>query len=89
MITGGVAKDEYFYAKSDERTIVKILKNLDELYDFLRTCSSDVIKFHLRNGKNDFARWIRDSMYLYDLAQDIFFIDHKGDHKIFRNKRQY
>lgn len=51
MITGGVAKDEYFYAKSDERTIVKILKNLDELYDFLRTCSSDVIKFHLRNKR--------------------------------------
>lgn len=58
-----------FYLKSDERSLVKYVKNVGELSIALEKCPIGCVKFHLREGKNDFAEWIKNSLKDMDLSR--------------------
>ena len=48
-----------------------ILKNLEELGDFLPQMSDNSFQHHVSNGKNDFGSWINDVIGDKKLADDL------------------
>ena len=48
-----------------------ILKNLEELADFLPAMSEDTFNHHVSNEKNDFSNWIYGAIGDQKLANDL------------------
>jgi predicted ribosome quality control (RQC) complex YloA/Tae2 family protein len=71
----------------------KVIKNLYELINSLRSMHDNTFRHHVNNEKNDFANWIRDVFKDYELAEDILKSKNKKEiikrieKRLFRNKR--
>lgn len=50
-----IKPEEYFYVCNGE-----VLKNKEDLFEFLRRVDDSVFSYHVNEYKNDFANWIRD-----------------------------
>ncbi len=48
-----------------------ILKNLDELANFMQAANGDTFKHHVNADKNDFSNWINDIIGDKKLANDL------------------
>ncbi|MBU0666190.1 MAG: hypothetical protein ABIC91_02555 [Nanoarchaeota archaeon] len=64
-----IEPEKYFYLKNGG-----VLKNIEELRDYLKIISEDEFSFHVRfdTNKNDFACWVRDVFCQESLAQKMF-----------------
>ena len=49
----------------------KIIKDLEELVQVLKTIDKKTFEYHVNNSKNDFANWIRYVFKIKKLAEDI------------------
>ncbi|MEK6947451.1 MAG: hypothetical protein AABX32_07635 [Nanoarchaeota archaeon] len=61
-------KPEEYFGLSNGR----ILKNLNELLNALKSMDEETFKFHVNQEKNDFGNWIEDVFKYEDLANQIF-----------------
>lgn len=59
--------EEYVFRCADGR----MLKNIHELADALRTMSDDTYAFHANESKNDFTNWVKDIVKDDKLAEDL------------------
>lgn len=63
------------FVDSEERAFVtsdgQKLYSLYDLYIWLNICSEEAFKAHANEKKNDFYLWIKDSLNLDDLAEEI------------------
>ena len=48
-----------------------VIKNLDELAQYLNKMTEDVFQYHVNSEKNDFSNWIRDVIGDQKLASDL------------------
>lgn len=58
--------NKHFYTRDN-----KALKNLIELYDYIRSCEQEDFRHHVDGSKNDFANWVRHVIMDEELAQQI------------------
>jgi len=49
----------------------KVLRNLNDLSDALKSMTEETFKYHVNKEKNDFANWINDVICDIDLAKDL------------------
>lgn len=49
----------------------RILRNVDELREALKTMKKDTFAFHVSAQKNDFSNWVRDVIGDRKLARDL------------------
>jgi hypothetical protein len=49
----------------------KVLRNLNELSESLKSMTEEVFKYHVNKEKNDFANWINDVIGDIDLTKDL------------------
>jgi len=61
-----VDSNKYFYAINS-----KVLKNMSDLYYFLKECDSSTFSYHVNANKNDFSAWVRDAFHDNDFADEI------------------
>lgn len=48
-----------------------VLKNLNELADFLPQMNNDIYSHHVNKDKNDFSKWVNDIIGDQKLANDL------------------
>jgi hypothetical protein len=69
-----IPPEKYFVLRSGS-----IIKSLDELAHNMDRISDEDFSFHVNDGKNDFANWIRDVFGRSDLADSMVPVkDKKG-----------
>ncbi len=66
----------------------RVIKNLDELIEALRTMKESVFEFHANKQKNDFSNWIRDVLGDKGLAEKIRKVGKKEVMKEMLEKRK-
>lgn len=49
----------------------KVLKNLIDLYDYIRSCDDDSFRHHVDGSKNDFASWVGHVILDEELARQM------------------
>ncbi|MBU0472159.1 MAG: hypothetical protein KKF65_06020 [Nanoarchaeota archaeon] len=69
-------EEEYFYLKSGN-----VLKSIEELYDKIGSLLDEDFFFHVNDGKNDFANWIRNIFQEEELATKLFAVKTKYEIK--------
>ncbi len=58
--------DKHFYGRDG-----RVLKNLVELYAFVKGCGDDTLRHHVDGSKNDFANWVRGVIGDEELAEKL------------------
>ena len=48
-----------------------VIKNLDELAQYLNRIKEEVFQYHVNTGKNDFSNWVRDVFGDDKLSRDL------------------
>ena len=48
-----------------------VIKNLDELAQYLNRIKEEVFQYHVNTGKNDFSNWVRDVIGDVKLADEL------------------
>ncbi|NQV09394.1 hypothetical protein HQ529_06090 [Candidatus Woesearchaeota archaeon] len=61
-----VEREEYFKLHMGNE-----VKSLEELRDALKTMSKSTFNYHIKEGKNDFADWVKDIIKDDRLAEDL------------------
>lgn len=59
-------ESKHFYAKDGSS-----LRNVFDLYDFIRACDDSTFRHHVDGSRNDLAAWVRDVVLDEELAQRI------------------
>ncbi len=80
-LLANVPPDKMFLVWHDN----KILKNLPELVEALKSMTDETYGFHANSQRNDFANWIRDVVGARNLAGDLIKAKNRADaHKILK-----
>jgi len=66
-----VSDDQAFWFCTKEGTTEFVAHSLDELNKCFRKAPMKSIKFHFRNGKNDFEAWLRNVMEEHYMADSV------------------
>ena len=66
-----VSPDKVFFLSLDVTGASKSIWSLEELLETLKELPDDVISHHIYNGKNDFAKWIRETIGDNELADEL------------------
>lgn len=66
-----MSEETSFCMKTDEENIYRVIKDEQELYKVLLTCPMECVRFHMRDGGNDFAAWIKGALKNPGLADKV------------------
>lgn len=61
--------DVPFYLKTNHSEVIAEVHSLEELLNSLLRAPLEAVSFHLREGKNDFATWVKTIIYDIKLAE--------------------
>lgn len=70
----------YFYTVDK-----KVLTNLYNLQEYIKYCSEESYKYHVHDGKNDFASWIEAVFGLKDLSKKISSCSKEESYTLLKN----
>ena len=71
MVLRSVNDYNAFWMKTSDHDLVAVCHNLQEMLDALKKSTVDVIIFHMRNGRNDFADWVSEVLGDQVLAKQL------------------